>query len=428
MDVNKVEAVSCLMIAVLVDSSDEEESGRGKTRKWIKRRSSHGFYNTIIEELRCEDTNTYKEMMRMSYETCKELLHFIEPLITPQESFNGNGIIVAAERLALPIRFLATGETFRSLSYQFRISERDISYIVYQVAGAIVKELGQKYIILPTSATEWLQVAQLFETRWQFPHCIGAIDGKHVMIQPPVGTGSEFFNYKKSFSIILLAIAGPDYECLYADIGCKGRSNDSGVWNNSELCTLFEEGKLGLPSPTPLLYGNKEVPYVLVGDEAFALKPYMMKPFSQKELTTAKRVYNHRHSRARRISENLFGILANRWRAFLSPLRVSPDKATTMTNCALVLHNFLRKGSSRNIYCPSTLADQEDDDGGVVQGSWRPDVNSAFAPLDASNRRNPKRSSKEIHIYIYALPCALSTLNLEILIYWIIRIYIYIYI
>ena len=141
MDVNKVEAVSCLMIAILVDSSDEEESGRGKTRKWIKRRSSHGFYNTSIEELRCEGTNTYKEMMRMSYETFKELLHFIEPLITPQESFNGNRTIAAAERLALTIRFLATGETFRSLSYQFRISERVISNIVYQVAGAIVKEI-----------------------------------------------------------------------------------------------------------------------------------------------------------------------------------------------------------------------------------------------------------------------------------------------
>ena len=95
----------------------------------------------------------------MSYETCKELLHFIEPLITQQESFNGNRTIAAAERLALTIRFLATGETFRSLSYQFRISERAISYIVYQVAGAIVKELGQKYIILPTTFVIFLKEA-----------------------------------------------------------------------------------------------------------------------------------------------------------------------------------------------------------------------------------------------------------------------------
>ena len=399
MEDNKAEVVACLMIATLVDSSDEEESaGRGKTRKWIKRRATRGYFNTIIDELRCEDTNTYKEMMRMSYETFKEILRYIEPQITPEESFHGTEPIRAEERLALTIRFLATGETFRSLHYQFRISERAISYIVSQVCGAIVDKLGEKYIVLPKTEEEWLQVSELFETRWQFPHCIGAIDGKHIMIQPPVGSGSEFYNYKKNFSIILLAIAGPDYECLYADIGCRGRSNDSGVWNASELYSLFEDGMMGLPSPRPLPHGVEEVPYTIVGDDAFALKPYMMKPYSQKELTTRKRVYNYRHSRARRISENLFGIIANRWRIFLSQLRVNNDKAVVITHCALVLHNFLRKSSSRNVYCPSTLADHEDAEGRVVLGSWRSDVASAFAPLNASaeRNRNPTRNAKEI--------------------------------
>ena len=53
-------------------------------------------------------------------------------------------------------------------------------------------------------------------------------------------------------------------------------------------------------------------PYVFVGDDAFALKKFMMKPYPQQNLTADKRVYNYRHSRAKRISENLFGILANR--------------------------------------------------------------------------------------------------------------------
>ena len=69
----------------------------------------------------------------------------------------------------------------------------------------------------------------------------------HRYITPPLGTGSQYFNYKNTFSIIMLAIAGPDYECLYADIGSDGRTNDSDVWNNSEICNRIEKRELGLP-------------------------------------------------------------------------------------------------------------------------------------------------------------------------------------
>ena len=67
------------------------------------------------------------------------------------------------------------------------------------------------------------------------------------------------------------------------------------------------------------------MPYVLVGDDAFALKPYLMKPYAQQGLDAEKLVYNNRHSRARRILENLFGILANRWRFMRNVMLLHPD-------------------------------------------------------------------------------------------------------
>ena len=89
--------------------------------------------------------------------------------------------------------------------------------------------IGKDYINIPSSQQEWLKISEVFGSRWNFPNCLGAVDGKHVVITPPPGSGSEYFNYKQRFSIILLAVAGPDYECLYADIGSNGRMNDSGV-------------------------------------------------------------------------------------------------------------------------------------------------------------------------------------------------------
>ena len=67
-----------------------------------------------------------------------------------------------------------------------------------------------------------------------------------------------------------------------------------------------------------------------------------MKPYAQQGLDAEKRVYKNRHSRARRISENLFGILANRWRFIRNVLLLHPDVIEILVSAALVLHNFLR--------------------------------------------------------------------------------------
>ena len=117
------------------------------------------------------------------------------------------------------------------MSFQFRISDRTVSYIVKDVCDAIVKYLVPLYLKVPSSEEEWLTIADKFQSRWQYPNAIGAIDGKHVVIRKPSHGGSYYYNYKHSHSIILMTIAGPSYECLYADVGANGRVNDGGVWN-----------------------------------------------------------------------------------------------------------------------------------------------------------------------------------------------------
>ena len=67
-----------------------------------------------------------------------------------------------------------------------------------------------------------------------------------------------------------------------------------------------------LPIPRCLTGGVQSIPFVLIRDDAFTLKPKMMKLNSQQNSTTEKGVNNYRHSRGRRILGNLFGILATR--------------------------------------------------------------------------------------------------------------------
>ena len=133
------------------------------------------------------------------------------------------------------------------------------------------------YTKIPSTSEDWLKICETFQSRWNFPNCLGAIDGKHIQIRPPPGTGSEYFSYKKTFSILLLPIAGPDYECYYVDVGSNGRMNDSGLWNSPDLRRKIEDNCLNIPAPTPLPLGYIRILYVFEGDDAFPLKSYMMK-------------------------------------------------------------------------------------------------------------------------------------------------------
>ena len=123
---------------------------------------------------------------------------------------------------------------------------------------------------------------------------------------------------------MLLAIAGPNYECLFVDVGTNGRMKDSRIWNKSSLRRAIENRERGLPEPRALSYHLEKILFETLDDDTFALKNYMMKPFPQRNLTIEKIIYNYRHSRARCISENMFGVLANRWRVFHTTMHLSP--------------------------------------------------------------------------------------------------------
>ena len=181
--------------------------------------------------------------------------------------------------MTLTLRFLATGETFRLLGFRFRISRSAISYIVISGCEALINHLGNLYLKNRSTNEEWMSVAREFREKWQFPYAVGAIDGKHIVIIPPPNIGSNYYNYKHTNSTVSLAIAGPNYEYLFADVGTNGRMNDSGIWNKSNLRRAIKNREIGLPEPRALPYCLEKIPFVILGDDAFALKNYMMTPF-----------------------------------------------------------------------------------------------------------------------------------------------------
>lgn len=99
----------------------------------------------------------------------------------------------------------------------------------------------------PTTKEHWKKIAKEFETKWNFPHALGAIDGKHVVMQAPARSGSDYFNYKKTHSVVLLAVCNADYEFTLGDIGDAGRQSDGSVYANSFLGHATDNNLLQLP-------------------------------------------------------------------------------------------------------------------------------------------------------------------------------------
>lgn len=237
---------------------------------------------------------------------------------------------------------------------------------------------------MPENALGWLQIAKEYERVWNFPHCLGAIDGKHVLIQCPALSGSEFYNYKGTFSIVLMAVVDANYCFSFVDIGCQGRISDGGVYRNTSLFKKIEQKLMNFPPDSPLPSQEKPMPYVFVADEAFALTTNMLKPYPGTYDKGAKeRIFNYRLSRSRRVVENVFGIMSSVFRVLRKPILLSPEKVTNVVTTCVLLHNFLRRStSSKTLYAPTGTFDTDVEEG-FQPGSWRSDQNniSSMLPL-----------------------------------------------
>ncbi|XP_034039667.1 putative nuclease HARBI1 [Thalassophryne amazonica] len=293
-----------------------------------------------MKELHAEDVSAFTNFMRLEPPAFLELLTRIAQRITKQDT-NYRKALEPGLKLAITLRFLATGNSYKSLQYGFRVAHNTISVFVPQVCQAIIEELSDEVLMCPDTAEGWKQVAHHFYNRWNFPHCVGAIDGKHVAIKKPGKSGSVFYNCKGFFSIVLLAIVDAHYKFMYVDIGKTGSGSDADVFNKSPIKAAIEAGKLNLPEADPLPHDDQPLEYFLVGDDAFALRTWLMKPLPLRNMTHKQRVYNYRLSRARRVVENAFGLLAARFRCLLITLPLTPDKVIKITHACCVLHHFL---------------------------------------------------------------------------------------
>ncbi|KMQ92700.1 hypothetical protein RF55_7276 [Lasius niger] len=246
----------------------KEKKKESQPKLWVRsifteeRRYCQGDSDNLIREMANDDSAKYFEYLRMTKESFNELLELLESRIIKKHVVRTP--ISASTRLQICLRYLASGDTMHSISFAFRVGLNTVLTIVAETCEAIWDVLKEK--VFPEITEDlWIQKAKEFELLWDFPNCIRAIDGKHVQIQAPLKSGSTFYNYKSTHSIVLMAFA--DANCCFTvvDIGAEGRRSDGGVLQNSILRRLLEDKCLNVPKARLISDKGPELPYVIIG-------------------------------------------------------------------------------------------------------------------------------------------------------------------
>lgn len=383
-----------LLLLLLLSRRTRAREKRAKRRRfWVRaifrQRQRYGCYHTLVQELRLGDREWHFKFIRMSPERFEHLLSLVAPHISKQKTKLRNPI-GPAERLYLTLRYLASGDSQQSQSFHFRIGKATVSKMIKETCTAIWHCLNPDYLQPPQSSNQWKRIADDFEELWGFPHCLGAGDGKHVVIDCPKKSGSTYFNYKGTFSILLLAYCDAKYQFTLVDIGQYGSQNDSGTYNDSSISAALENNTLNMPRAENLQGCNLQpLPYVFVVDEGLPLKYFQMRPWPGRNLSEDHAIFNYRLSRARRVIENCFGILSARWRIFRRPIRAADSLVQQIVQATVCLHNYLRL-TGNAMYCPVGFVDSEDSSGVIREGEWRTIVaadQGAFQRIDTPRGR-----------------------------------------
>ncbi|XP_071628653.1 uncharacterized protein [Temnothorax longispinosus] len=284
-------------------------------------------------------------------------------------------------RVAMTLEILARGTSVRTFSWSYRIGRFTAHKVFNETCKVLWVALQPIYLQAPTRET-MMQISEDFFNRWQFPNCVGAIDGKHISIQCPPKTGSQFYSsYKKRFSINLMAACDAKYRFTWVDIGDYGSQSDGGVWANCDFGQALDADEIDFPPPKEISGSNVTLPFTFVADEAFPLGIHMMRPYARSYRTFGdeERIFNYRLSRARRVIENAFGIMCSRSRILRKDLCSSVETTEDIVKAVVCLHNFLMISEddlapSERTYCPASMVDREGVYGDVIEGEWRRDI------------------------------------------------------
>ena len=276
----------------------------------------------------------------MSRETFNAICTELRPFLERQVSRFRQPVCVRT-RVAVTLWRLATNIEYRTIGELFGLGRSTVCEIVIDTCDAIAKHLAPQHIYMPKNES-LREIVDGFDWRWGFPQTAGAIDGTHIPILKPHHSAADYYCRKGYYSVLMQALV--DYRGVFMNvyIGWPGKTHDARVFANSSLYADMVNGRL-FPNWTRQI-GGIDIPLVVLGDPAYPLLPWLMKPYIESASSTpAEHTFNYYQSRARMVVENAFSRLKGRWRCLLKRLDCDLNNVPNIVLSCVVLHNICER-------------------------------------------------------------------------------------
>ena len=180
-----------ILILIILRRRQQRANNKNRKRFWVREiykwRKKLGEFHTLVCEAMLFDHEYFFRIFRMTPTKFEQLLQLVAPSITRVNAKREP--IGPDERLCVTLCFLVTGDEFPTIATSYRMSTTTVGRIVKDTCAALWDVLKSNgFLNVPRTSIEWLQIEEQLKLKWNFDHCIGAIDGKHVIIQcPPEG-------------------------------------------------------------------------------------------------------------------------------------------------------------------------------------------------------------------------------------------------
>ena len=136
----------------------------------------------------------YKHYLTITPDLFHEMVEKVTPRLQKQSTIMREPLQVGL-KLVVTLRFLATGNSYPSLQFSFRVEASTICKFVPEVCRAIIEVYKDEVLRCPQTEEMWKEVAAKFSSRWNYHNCLGAVDGKHIAMKKPPNAGSYYYNY-----------------------------------------------------------------------------------------------------------------------------------------------------------------------------------------------------------------------------------------
>nr|XP_048718469.1 Kv channel-interacting protein 1 isoform X1 [Caretta caretta] len=263
--------------------------------------------------------------------TFMELCDLLSPALK-RKNIKMRAALTVHKRVAIALWMLATPDSYRSVWNQFGVGKSTVGAAVMQVASAITELLLSRVVTLGN-----VQVIVDGFAAMAFPNCGGAVDGTHIPILGPEHQGSKYLNRKGYFSMVLQALVDHKGHFTNINMGWLGKVHGARIFRNSGLFQLLQEGTY-FPDQK-ITVRDVEMPIVILGDPAYPLMPWLMKPYTG-ILDSSQDLFNYRLSKCRMVVECAFGHIKARWRSLLIRLDLSKTNIPIVITSCCALHNI----------------------------------------------------------------------------------------